>query len=880
MKEAAPKAIFLKEYQEYPYIIESVSLNIQLHEDLTIVTAELDMRRNPAHLANGSGEDCFLNGEQLLLRSIAINSEALLEEQYEVTDEGLLLHNPPSLFRLTTEVEIHPEQNRSLEGLYQSSGNFCTQCEAEGFRKITFYPDRPDVLSIFTVTLEADQEKYPVLLSNGNLVESYATEKGRHAAKWLDPHRKPCYLFAMVAGDLALTQGEFTTQSGREVKLAIYTEHHNADKTQHAVASLQRAMRWDEKVYGLTYDLDVYMIVAVDDFNMGAMENKGLNIFNSKYVLANPDTATDTDYINIEAVIAHEYFHNWTGNRVTCRDWFQLSLKEGLTVFRDQSFTADMTSAAVKRIDDVRALRTHQFAEDASPMAHPVRPASYIEINNFYTLTVYEKGAEVVRMYQTLLGKKGFRKGMNLYFKRHDGEAVTTDDFRNAMADANNADLSQFQNWYTQAGTPEVEITDDWDEQAGRYLLHCKQTCPPTPEAQSKLPFLIPIKLGLLDRNGKTLQVDGADEQGNILCRLTEPEQIFEFTGLAEKPTASLFREFSAPVKWQFPYSDEALAFLMSHDQDLFNRWDAGQTLIMKNILAMIAQIQAGADPVANPILLTAFGRLLNQTVSDYSLLAESLSLPDAGLIAEQMAEVDVDAIALARRALKQQLAAAYPEQWRHHYELTQDVAEFSLEATAIGKRRLHNLALDYLAATGDTDALDLALEQYQTATTMTASLGALQVLKNHDSEQLQYALQAFESRWQSDALVMDKWFTVQATAEREDALEQVQQLLQHASFALTNPNKVRALIGAFIQANPTGFHRKDGAGYEFAKQQILAIDSFNPQIAARLAKVFSRWRRYDEQRQQMMKGCLQAMSEQKNLSADLYEVVSNSLDK
>lgn len=870
MKEASPRTIKLADYTVPDFLIHTVDLHFDLRDGDTRVTAMLDMHRNPG--SDDQQAVLQLDGAQLKLLELAIDGVALPPSGYETDEEGLRIFELPETFTLRTVVSIHPENNTALEGLYQSSGNYCTQCEAHGFRKITYYLDRPDVMAVFTTTIEADQQRFPVLLSNGNPVEQGLAEQGRHWAKWLDPHKKPSYLFALVAGDLTLTEGSYTTASGRDVALHIYTEKHNADKTDHAVRSLQRAMQWDEETFGLEYDLDIYMIVAVDDFNMGAMENKGLNVFNSKFVLARPDTATDTDYVNIEAVIAHEYFHNWTGNRVTCRDWFQLSLKEGLTVFRDQSFTADMTSAAVKRIDDVRALRTHQFAEDAGPMAHPVRPASYIEINNFYTLTVYEKGAEVVRLYQTLLGKKGFRRGMDLYFHRHDGQAVTTDDFRKAMADANGVDLSQLQRWYEQAGTPEVSVTEQWNQDSGQYSLTFNQSCPPTPESDTKAPYLIPVKLKLMHQ---TQPGDSPEEQ---MVQLTKTEQRFDFEGFSTKPVPSMLREFSAPVKLSFDYSDEQLAFLMAHDDDSFNRWDAGQTLAERVLLGRVEALQASRALQRHAFLNDAVAKMLSQSGVDAGLLAEALSLPAEGYLAQKMAEVDPDAIHRAREGLIRDLAEECADRWQTLYQHNQGDDEYRLDALNLGRRRLKNLALQYVVAGQPEAGLALAMQQFEQASNMTDSMGALIALARQDSPQRQQALQQFHDRWQHNSLVMDKWFTLQATMPDQDILQRVKELMRHPLFSMKNPNKVRAVISAFAQANPVGFHREDGSGYQFVADCIIELDPLNPQIASRLSKAFTSWRRYDEDRQQKMRIELERILAHQGLSKDVFEVVERSL--
>lgn len=880
MKESSPAAIHLEDYKVPPFLIDRTDLRFELRDDVTIVSGKLQCRRNPDSEENTNV--LRLDGESLELISVAVNGEPLSEAAYTLNETSLTLHAPADVFVVDTKVAIHPERNTALEGLYRSSGNFCTQCEAQGFRKITYYLDRPDVMAVFSTTIIADEKNYPVLLSNGNLVQKQQRQDGRHLAKWEDPFPKPSYLFALVAGDLAVREDHFRTRSGREVTLQIFTEQHNLDRTAHAMASLKKAMRWDEEAYGREYDLDIYMIVSVDDFNMGAMENKGLNIFNSKLVLARPDTATDTDYVNIEAVIAHEYFHNWTGNRITCRDWFQLSLKEGLTVFRDQSFTADMTSEPVKRIDDVRALRSHQFLEDESPMAHPVRPSSYIEINNFYTLTVYEKGAEVVRMYQTLLGREGFRRGMDLYFERHDGQAVTTDDFRRAMEDANGVDLSQFQRWYEQAGTPEVTVKSAWDEVQGKLTLTIEQYCPPTPESSDKKPFLIPLKIGLVDSTGADMELhceNGKPTADPGVFQITQQQETLVFSHLKEKPVPSLFRHFSAPIKLKYDYSDEELAFLLAHDNDNFNRWDAGQQLYIRCLLSMVADLRRGTEATISPVLLKAVGHLLEERHnSDPALLAEALALPDEAYVGDQLETIDVDLIHDARTRLRKQLADTFTAQWEAIYTSFQTDGEYRIDATSMGRRRLKNLALDFLIAGDEDKYAEIAMQQYVSANNMTDSIAVLQVLKDSDSAVRKNILASFHERWKNDPLVLDKWFAIQATSARSDTLDVVKRLMSHPGFSMTNPNRVRALIGAFMQANPVGFHRRDGAGYHFSADMIMALDEVNPQIAARLAKVLSRWRRYDDQRQAAMRQALQRIAAKEPLSADVFEVVSNSL--
>ena len=863
--QSSPKTIYLKDYKPSDYQIKTVDLRFILNEDITRVISKLQLQRNSDH-----SNPLVLDGEALELISVRLDGKDLSTDQYKIDDRSLTIDNVPDQFLLEIETEIDPVANTSLEGLYQSSGNYCTQCEAEGFRKFTYYLDRPDVMAEFTTTIEADKTKYPILLSNGNLIDKGELDNGRHWVRWHDPYKKPCYLFALVAGDLALTSGSYTTSSGREVALEIYTEHHNADRTDHAITSLKRAMKWDEDTFGLKYDLDIYMIVAVDDFNMGAMENKGLNIFNSKYVLATPETATDTDYIGIEAVIGHEYFHNWTGNRVTCRDWFQLSLKEGLTVFRDESFTADLNSPAVKRIDDVRVLRAHQFPEDSGPMAHPVRPASYMEINNFYTMTVYNKGAEVVRLYQTLLGKNGFRKGMDLYFKRHDGQAVTTDDFRNAMADANNTDLSQFQNWYDQAGTPELYITEHWDEMTRKYTLNFRQECPPTPEQENKKPFVIPVRTDLIDSDGKSMIKE-------TVLTMTGKEQQFEFNGLSRQPIPSLLRDFSAPVKLHFDYSNDQLAFLMANDSDSFNQWEAGQRLAMRVLLELVEKINSSSTLTLDQSLIEAFQKTLISD-NDPALIAEALTLPSESDIAQQMDVVDPEAIYQARLFVRQTLAKNLQTDLQKTYEQNKSKGNYKIDPASMAKRRLQNCTLAYLACLETDKSRQLAMKQFTESKNMTDNLGALHSLVGQESEEREQALAQFYDHFQDDPLVINSWFSIQASASLPSTLDTVKALLDHPKFSIKNPNKVRSLIGAFAQMNQRCFHWEDGSGYRFIADQIIKLDPMNPQIASRLVRVFTRWKRFDERRQALMKTELERIKQQAVLSKDVFEIVEKSL--
>lgn len=871
-----PKPIYLKDYQPPAYLVDRIALEFDLDPDATHVKANLSLRRNPASSAPNT---LILDGEELALCAIAMNGVPLPETRYQIEGDRLILPDVPEAFTLDTEVLIHPQANTRLEGLYVSKDLLCTQCEAEGFRRITYFPDRPDVMARFRVTLRADKTRYPVLLSNGNLIDQGELDDGRHFAVWEDPFPKPCYLFALVAGALAKRSASFTTRSGRKVLLELYVEPHDLDKCNHALASLQRAMAWDEQRYGREYDLDRYMIVAVSHFNMGAMENKGLNLFNAQYVLAKAETATDADYEHILSVIGHEYFHNWTGNRVTLRDWFQLSLKEGLTVFREQQFAADQGSAGVRRIEDVNLLRTRQFPEDEGPLAHPVRPESYIEINNFYTMTVYEKGAEVIRMLHTLLGEEGFRRGMDLYFTRHDGQAVTCEDFVRALADANNIDLSQFMRWYTQAGTPKLEVKTAYDPARQAFTLTLRQSCPPTPGQPHKEPFVIPIRLGLLGQDGKEipLRLEGEDKTSST-CRvlaLTETVQSFVFVEVSEKPVLSLLRGFSAPVKLDYPRPPEELDFLWRHDVDPFVRWDAGQSLISAMLLKQLKSNSFQLDSK----LKAGFSALLTDPLEDLSYTALLLTLPEEDYLAEQMAVIDPDAIHRVREQAKRALAEALSEEFlacyfRHHRpEEAEDTS-----AAAIGRRRLKNTCLGYLACLGTETAQAQILEQFEQARNMTDQLAALKVIVHHDYPAHAQCLAKFYHRFQDEPLVIDKWFAIQASSPQPGALERVKALLAHPDFDLGNPNRVRAVLLAFARQNPVHFHRPDGAGYRLLTDYLLEIDRRNPQLAARLAQPLAAWRRYDPIRQQHMRSELERLLQTPALSKDLFEIASKAL--
>ncbi len=860
---------FLNQYQPSDFTIDKTDLEFRLNEGNTTVTSCLSMRR----LTSDQQAALHLDGVGLQIIDIRLDDDYLDDSDYKYDGEVLVIPNVPHEFVLITQVRIDPAQNKSLEGLYQSNGNYCTQCEAEGFRHITFYLDRPDVMSVFTTTLWADMDRYPVLLSNGNKVDAGEVD-GRHWVKWFDPYPKPCYLFALVAGDLAQVSGSFTTHSGREVALEFYTEHHNKEKCGHAIESLKKAMLWDEQVFGLEYDLDLYMVVAVDDFNMGAMENKGLNVFNTKYVLANQQTATDTDYLNIEGVIAHEYFHNWTGNRVTCRDWFQLSLKEGLTVFRDQEFSADMTSRAIQRINDVRVLRAHQFTEDAGPMAHPVRPASYLEINNFYTSTVYNKGAEVVRMYQTLLGKEGFRKGMDLYFKRHDGQAVTTDDFRMAMQDANDFDLTLFQRWYEQSGTPIVNIQRIYDAENKLLTLWVKQDARAT-KGEANLPFHIPMKVALFDHQGNTLALN---EQGDseLVLNIVEADQKFEFHNIPENALVSAFREFSAPIILRTDLKPDELALLMSCDSDAFNQWDAAQQYATHVMLDLINSDEITQTDMLEGLLM-AIEALLNNRQMDKPLQAEMLCLPGEKYLAEQCTPIDVHKIHRVREFVKGQVAQRFEQQILDLYNSLQDSGEYKIDHQSIGRRTLKNVCLGYLTHLQKMDHFELAKAQFDSANNMTDQMGALNAMVNYKNAIRETMFDSFYQQWSDTALVVDKWFSAQASASYPDALKEILALEQHKAFNLMNPNRARSLIGAF-QANSVVFHDTSGKGYEFLADKVMELDSFNPQIASRMAGAFLNWKKLVPELGESMKAQIQRIQSKPDLSNDVAELMSSCL--
>jgi aminopeptidase N len=879
MRTDTPQTIYRKDYTPPSYLVDTVELGFDLDPARTIVANRLTMRRNP----DSAQRDIELNGEDIELVALRMNGRQLGKREYSIEDGVLRIPNAPEEVTLEIESLCVPEQNTTLSGLYVSNGNFFTQCEAEGFRRITYFPDRPDVMAKFTVMLRADKERFPVLLSNGNLVEEGDLGDGRHYAKWEDPFKKPSYLFALVAARLVCQEEKFPLKDGREALLQVWVEDGNLDKTDYAMQSLKNSIRWDEERFGLELDLDRFMIVAVGDFNMGAMENKGLNIFNTKFVLANPRVATDIDYQGIEAVVGHEYFHNWTGNRVTCRDWFQLSLKEGLTVFRDQEFSADMigtdTGRAVTRIDQVRTLRQAQFPEDAGPMSHPVRPDSFVEINNFYTVTVYEKGAEVVRMYQTLLGREGFRKGMDLYFQRHDEQAVACDDFRMAMADANGRDLAQFERWYSQAGTPQLQAETGYDEAAGTYELKLTQSSAPTPGQPEKLPFHIPVAVGLLGADGRDLPLtlDGKDMGTTAVLELTEDTQTFVFTGVTEQPIPSILRDFSAPVILQYGYTDAELLHLFNHDSDPVNRWEAGQRLAMGRLLKLTGEVGAGGKLELDDTFVEAMRKILTDDTLDPAFREQALLLPSETMIAEQMEVVNPLAIHMARQFMRANIGERLGAELLAQYHANQTPGEYSPDALSAGRRALKNLALAYLCAAPDEQAVSMARKQFDEAGNMTDRVAALGALIHARAPEAQDALQRFYTDFEQEALVIDKWFAMQASASTTDVAA-VRALMDHRAFNLRNPNRARSLVSTFCAGNPVQFHSPDGSGYAFWAEQVMALDKLNPQVASRLARAMDRWRRYAPALQVHMKQALQQVAGLENLSNDVREVVTKAL--
>ncbi|MCW0311845.1 Aminopeptidase N [Pantoea ananatis] len=866
-----PQIKYRHDYRAPDYTITDIDLTFELDESTTRVTAVSQVKRQ-----GDSQAELRLDGEDLTLVSLEVDGQAWTAWREEAG--CLVLSQLPDSFTLKIVNDIHPDRNSALEGLYKSGEALCTQCEAEGFRHITWYLDRPDVLARFTTTIIADGSRYPFLLSNGNRVDSGQDDKGRNWVKWQDPFPKPCYLFALVAGDFDVLRDSFTTRSGRNVALEIFVDRGNLDRADWAMTSLKNSMKWDEERFGLEYDLDIFMIVAVDFFNMGAMENKGLNVFNSKYVLAKAETATDKDYLGIEAVIGHEYFHNWTGNRVTCRDWFQLSLKEGLTVFRDQEFSSDLGSRAVNRIDNVRIMRGAQFAEDASPMAHPIRPDQVIEMNNFYTLTVYEKGSEVIRMMHTLLGEANFQKGMQLYFERHDGSAATCDDFVQAMEDASNVDLSQFRRWYSQSGTPTLSVRDDYNPELEQYTLHVTQHTPPTAGQKEKLPLHIPLDIELYDGQGKVIPLQHNGHPVHNVLNVTEEFQTFIFDNVYFQPVPSLLREFSAPVKLDYKWSDAQLTFLMRHASNDFSRWDAAQSLLATYLRLNVARHQQGQHLSLPLHVADAFRTVLLDANSDPALTALILSLPGENEIAELFEIIDPQAIALVREALVRTLARELADEFFAVYHANQQ-AEYHVDHAEIGKRSLKNICLYYLAF-GDMDLADkLVQAQYHHANNMTDSLAALSAAVAAQLPCRDTLLADYDERWHKDGLVMDKWFMLQATSPAQNALLNVRRLLSHRSFSMGNPNRIRSLIGAFASGNPSAFHAEDGSGYRFLVEMLTDLNTRNPQVASRMIEPLIRLKRYDAHRQALMRQALEQLQGLDKLSGDLYEKITKALN-
>ncbi|GEM76957.1 aminopeptidase N [Vibrio sagamiensis] len=863
-----PQAKYRKDYQVPSHLISDIDLTFDLYDNNTIVTAisKIEQQDKSNTLA--------LDGEGLELQSCKVNGEEWSHR--ELTESSLILQQLPASFELEIVTKIDPEANTALEGLYKSGGAFCTQCEAEGFRRITYYLDRPDVLAKFTTKVIADEKSYPYLLSNGNRIAEGKDDSGRHWVQWQDPHPKPAYLFALVAGDFDVLSDQYTTTSGRKVALEIFVDKGNLDRAGHAMTSLINSMKWDEERFGLEYDLDIYMIVAVDFFNMGAMENKGLNVFNSKFVLANDQTATDQEYLGIEAVIGHEYFHNWTGNRVTCRDWFQLSLKEGLTVFRDQEFSSDLGSRAVNRIDNVRIIRGPQFAEDSSPMSHPIRPDKVIEMNNFYTLTVYEKGSEVIRMYHTLLGEEGFQKGMKLYFDRHDGTAATCEDFVSAMEDATGVDLQQFRLWYSQSGTPTLIVESEYNADAKTFTLTVEQKTEPTHDQAEKQPLHIPFDVELYAQDGSIIPLTINGEAVHHVLDIKQAKQTFTFENVSQQPVPSLLREFSAPVKLEYNYSDDELIFLMTHATNDFARWDASQMLLAKYIRQNVQHVQADEELHLPDALIDAFRGVLLDADLDPAFIAQVLSLPSINEIMGWYQQIDIDAVDSVLNGITVQLATALEEELSAVYH-TLNQAEYSIDHKAIGKRALRNRCLQLLAYSEQGNTLTKA--QYEMSNNMTDTIAAMSAANNAQLACRESLMADYSNKWKHDGLVMDKWFALQGSNPQKGALEKIKQIMHHEAFSLKNPNRTRSLIGSFLNANPTNFHDKSGSGYQFVGEILHRLNDTNPQVASRLIDPLLKFRKFDLERQNLMRNELEKLKSMDNLAKDLFEKVTKALE-
>ncbi|MFL5022543.1 MAG: aminopeptidase N [Microvirga sp.] len=878
MRTDTAQIVRLEDYQPSDFLIDRVELDVRLHPTETRVTATLVMRPNPE---GRSDAPLVLDGEELNLKAVSLNGRTLTAEEFEASPQSLTIAQAPRQpFTLTVETELNPTANTKLMGLYRSSGNYCTQCEAEGFRRITYFLDRPDVLSVYNTRIEADRDDVPVLLGNGNRIESGSIDgSDRHYAVWHDPHPKPSYLFALVGGRLGRVSKTFTTMSGREVELAIYVEPGKEDRADYALDALERSMRWDEKIFGREYDLDVFNIVAVSDFNMCAMENKGLNIFNDKYVLASPETATDTDYAHIEAIIAHEYFHNWTGNRVTCRDWFQLCLKEGLTVFRDQEFSSDERSRPVHRIAEVKTLRARQFLEDSSPLAHPVRPTQYREINNFYTATVYEKGAEIVRMLKTIIGDDDFRRGMDLYFERCDGTAAAVEDFLRAFADVTGRDLSHFARWYEQSGTPRVKVKGHYDPDARTYRLDLAQSTPPTPGQAKKEAMAIPVALGLVAHDGSAMSAscDRVDQRGVFL--FDKPEDSITFTGVASLPVPSLFRGFSAPVKLSLDLPNEELLVLLRHDTDSFNRWQAAQSVAMRLLVYLSTGVEVADEDIdAFSAALCSFTD--RDAQDDPAFAALVVTLPSEADVAQEIGQdVDPDAIHRARSEMRRRIGQGCAKHLQRFYETLTVSGPYSPDAASAGRRALRNASLDLLAAADPDTGEALAVRQLESASNMTDRLASLSVLTTLPGAVREEAIARFGDRYRNEPLVLDKWFTLQAAIPEDGTLERVKALMQHPAFSIANPNRVRSLIGSFAMLNQVQFNRADGAGYRFLASIVLRADELNPQLAARLLTAFSTWRMMESTRRSHAEQALRSIAQKPNLSRDVGDIVSRSLE-
>jgi aminopeptidase N len=870
MNQQKSKVKYLKDYKEPDYLISEVSLQFELGEEKTRVRSKLSIQKNKKVFSDS--KKLTLNGEKLTLLSVELNGKMLSSKQYSVSDESLIISNPPQKFTLEIENEIDPANNHALEGLYKSGNIFCTQNEPQGFRKITYYLDRPDVMAKFTTTITADKKKYPVLLSNGNPVKKGSQPNGKHFVTWEDPFPKPSYLFALVAGDLGLVKGVHKAKSGRTINLRIYVDKGNEDRCEYAMGALKRAMKWDEDAFGLECDLSTYMIVAVDTFNMGAMENKGLNIFNSQYILANPKTATDQNYEAIEGVIGHEYFHNWTGNRVTCRDWFQITLKEGLTVYRDQEFSCDMSSRAVKRISNVRVLRDHQFVEDAGPNAHPIQPSSYLEINNFYTVTVYEKGAEVIRMIETLIGKETFREGITKYFELFDGHAVTTDDFVFAMEQASRKNLTQFKNWYRQAGTPICKVDLKFNRPKQRVELTIEQKNSSVSKARQARPFYFPFSVGFLDDQGRDLI-------GTRVLTISKPVETFTFDDISKKPVPSLLRNFSAPVKLEYDYSLHDLIHLLMCDSDSFNRYEAAQRLATHALNQVMALQKQNKTPTIDAQIVHAFGVLLEDSSIDPLFKTECLVLPSVTALTEQMTVCDFENAFQARQFFVKLLASQYENVFRKFYDELHDSGPHQVDGASVGKRTFKNLCLSYLASLEKRDYFQLVFQQFDHATNMTDEIQGLGILCDYEIPQRKNAVAAFYKKWRKDTLVMNKWFAAQASSKTPDVLKQVKALTKNPAYDPRNPNKIRSLIGVFAH-NLVRFHDASGMGYQFVADQLLAVDQFNPIVSSRLSEAFKKYPRLDEGRKALMGRELERILETKALSRDVYEIVSKTLGK